>query len=143
MEKKSKILLFSSVIIYLTGLIYGIVIAEVSIRDLIGNLNLEKFMFLSYNLYIFFCFIMLISKKIQSNNVKRRFFIVTSVVFILLQVVSLAIRIYQTLEVYKLDDNDAKRVIGTYLLSPNGFVPSVIIILILFQLYMLLDKDKR
>ncbi|MGG3837382.1 hypothetical protein ABEV00_10135 [Paenibacillus thiaminolyticus] len=143
MEKKSKILLFSSVIIYLTGLIYGTVIAEVSIRDLIGNLNLEKFMFLSYNLYIFFCFIMLISKKIQSKNVKRRFFIVTSVVFILLQVVSLAIRIYQTLEVYKLDDNDAKRVIGTYLLSPNGFVPSVIIILILFQLYMLLDKDKR
>ncbi|MBA4688290.1 MAG: hypothetical protein H2184_14125 [Candidatus Galacturonibacter soehngenii] len=143
MDKKLKALLICSMSLYMISFVFGIINAEVSFKDLFTNPNLEKIIFIIYNLYIITCFIFLIGNKIQALYMQKRLFWITAVGYIILQILYLAIRIYKTFEMYSMNFNDARKAIGAYLINPNGFVFNVTTTLILLQVFFMLTNNKK
>ena len=144
MVRKTKGILLAGIMMYIIGLIYAIILLDLDIMDLITNPNIEKILFLTYNVYIIVYAILLGLNKIKSTNAKYKFCICTIVYYLILQIVYFGQQAYRVLVRYNLDDEEIKRIIGSSLIRPAGLLPNILLILIVLQLsIMIWDESKK
>ncbi|MCG8500994.1 MAG: hypothetical protein MJB12_11380 [Firmicutes bacterium] len=144
MARKTKGILLAGIVVYIIGLIYAIILLDLDIMDLITNPNIEKILFLTYNVYIIVYAILLGLNKIKSTNAKYKFCICTIVYYLILQIVYFGQQAYRVLVRYNLDDEEIKRIIGSSLIRPAGLLPNILLILIVLQLsIMIWDESKK
>lgn len=141
MKKSLKFLSFLTIILYLAGTIAGFIMGEVSIIDLIRYPSLEIIMFWVFNLYIIFVLIIIILKKVKSQHVNKKFFLITSIGYIVLQTLNLALNVYKMLVRYDFGYKESIRLISSSLINPNGLIPNIITVLILLILYLMPEKE--
>ena len=141
MKKSLKFLSFLTIILYLAGTIAGFIMGEVSIIDLIRYPSLEIIMFWVFNLYIIFVLIIIILKKVKSQHVNKKFFLITSIGYIVLQTLNLALNVYKMLVRYDFGYKESIRLISSSLINPNGLILNIITVLILLILYLMPEKE--
>ena len=141
MKKSLKFLSFLTIILYLAGTIAGFIMGEVSIIDLIRYPSLEIIMFWVFNLYIIFVLIIIILKKVKSQHVNKKFFLITSIGYIVLQTLNLALNVYKMLVRYDFGYKESIRLISSSLINPNGLISNIITVLILLILYLMPEKE--
>ncbi len=132
--RKTKGILLAGIMMYIIGLIYAIILLDLDLIDLITNPNIEKILFLTYNVYIIVYAILLGLNKIKSTNAKYKFCICTIVYYLILQIVYFGQQAYRVLVRYNLNDEEIKRMIGSLLIRPTGLLPNILLILIVLQL---------
>ena len=144
MVRKTKGILLAGIMMYIIGLIYAIILLDLDLIDLITNPNIEKILFLTYNVYIIVYAILLGLNKIKSTNAKYKFCICTIMYYLILQIVYFGQQAYRVLVRYNLDDEEIKRMIGSLLIRPTGLLPNILLILIVLQLsIMIWDESKK
>lgn len=142
--RKTKGILLAGIMMYIIGLIYAIILLDLDLIDLITNPNIEKILFLTYNVYIIVYAILLGLNKIKSTNAKYKFCICTIMYYLILQIVYFGQQAYRVLVRYNLDDEEIKRMIGSLLIRPTGLLPNILLILIVLQLsIMIWDESKK
>lgn len=130
--KKNSILLVI-IVTYIVILMLGVILSDLNFIDLIKNMNTEKMLFLLYNIYIIMFIILFGLNKIKSSIMIYRFYIATTLGYIVFHIIYFLWETYKILTIYKFEQ-DGLMLIGSYLLKPNGLLLNIVIPLILLQL---------
>lgn len=136
-----KYLLSFTLVIYLIGLFYGVINAKINLYLLFENFNIEKGLFLLYNIYIILSLIILSFKNLKNKFNIYKFSIYSLIGYISFHLMYFIWKTYEILMLYNLK-TDATGLIANSLINPTGLLPNITILLILLQVTINLHSEK-
>lgn len=132
---------YFTVIIYLLGLLYGIINSKIELSLLFKDINIEKVLFIGYNFYIILSIIVVGCKLIKTKDKLYKFYIYSLLCYIIFHLIYFIWKIYQILVLYDFK-TDAHLLIANALINPTGALPNIIILSILLQMTINLHQEK-
>ncbi len=141
MLQRRRIMIIISLLLYLILLIYGIILADIYTTDIFQDSNFEKTLFLIYNLYIIVSFVLMIINYFKSKKSIYKFYIISIISFIIIRLAAFGWNIYQIFTLYNIQYEDAKVLIGSTIIKPDGLLPHIMFLLIILQLFIASSYD--
>lgn len=136
-----KCLLYFTVIIYLLGLLYGIINSKIELSLLFKEINIEKVLFIGYNFYIILSVIIVGCNLIKNKDNVYKYYIYSLLGYIIFHFIYFIWKIYEILILYDFK-TDSHLLIANTLINPTGALPNIVILFILLQLTFKFYQEK-